>query len=406
MNRDFRTIDVASVYISGVKAATIKREDTFVELIYESNFDGSFISGKGIGFNLPYAREPVRLSAGALHPFFSNLLPEGLRLIALKERVKTSLSDELTLLLAAGKDTVGDVSVVPFDDEELNSIVEIDESRIHEADFEKVFSRHIEYKGTPAFPSIPGVQNKISAQMLSMPVTSKNRATYILKLETEQTRGILENEAFFLKVAIFCGIETTEFKLVKDSKNTPGLLVKRFDRFFEKDKTNPIKIHVEDGCQICNRYPADKYRLSASDIVRGICQFSTAPKVEALSYLKLYAFCYLICNGDFHSKNVSLICNRNGIVTLSPAYDLVCTLPFGDRNMAIKLQGRDDNLKRKDLVDFGRVFDISDKTTIQMLDKLLSKYSKTLKDIEGAPMPAKSQRELIETTKKRCEDLS
>ena len=47
-----------------------------------------------------------------LPPFFAGLLPEGLRLRALVQRVKTSEDDLFSLLLAAGADTVGDLSVV------------------------------------------------------------------------------------------------------------------------------------------------------------------------------------------------------------------------------------------------------------------------------------------------------
>ncbi len=58
----------------------------------------------------------VTHAAGALPPFFSGLLPAGRRLTALRSAVKTSADDELTLLLAVGADTIGDVQILPHGD--------------------------------------------------------------------------------------------------------------------------------------------------------------------------------------------------------------------------------------------------------------------------------------------------
>lgn len=60
------------------------------------------------------------------------------------------------------------------------------------------------------------------------------------------------------------------------------------------------------------------------------------------------------------------------VVRLSPGYDLLSTLPytFLDRHMALKLQGKDDNLRRGDFVDFGKMYGISERATLTMLATL------------------------------------
>lgn len=50
---------------------------------------------------------------GAVPAFFAGLLPEGVRLGVVISSTKTSADDHLTLLLAIGADTVGNVGVVP-----------------------------------------------------------------------------------------------------------------------------------------------------------------------------------------------------------------------------------------------------------------------------------------------------
>ena len=60
------------------------------------------------------------------------------------------------------------------------------------------------------------------------------------------------------------------------------------------------------------------------------------------------AYSYLIGNGDLHARNVSLLVQPNGRIVLAPAYDLLSTVPYGDRRLALKVEGRDDNVKRRD----------------------------------------------------------
>ena len=66
-----------------------------------------------VATTLPRTDVPVASgAAGAVLPFFAGLLPEGRRLDALQRAVKASADDEMTLLLAVGVDTTGDVQVV------------------------------------------------------------------------------------------------------------------------------------------------------------------------------------------------------------------------------------------------------------------------------------------------------
>lgn len=66
-----------------------------------------------VATTLPVTTAAVATANGALPPFFAGLLPEGHRLTVLRTVAKTSLDDELTLLLAVGADVPGDVQVVP-----------------------------------------------------------------------------------------------------------------------------------------------------------------------------------------------------------------------------------------------------------------------------------------------------
>jgi len=66
-----------------------------------------------VALTLPKQADPVRTGGESVPAFFAGLLPEGARLTAVVTNTKTSLDDHLTLLLAVGQDTIGDVRVVP-----------------------------------------------------------------------------------------------------------------------------------------------------------------------------------------------------------------------------------------------------------------------------------------------------
>ena len=62
-----------------------------------------------IALTMPYREAPYITTGVNLPPFFAGLLPEGLRLQALRAHAGTSSDDLFSLLVAAGPDCIGDV---------------------------------------------------------------------------------------------------------------------------------------------------------------------------------------------------------------------------------------------------------------------------------------------------------
>jgi serine/threonine-protein kinase HipA len=59
----------------------------------------------------------------------------------------------------------------------------------------------------------------------------------------------------------------------------------------------------------------------------------------------------LIGNGDAHAKNFSLLHQPSGALTLTPLYDLMCTLTYGDDRLALYI----DNVRRTNKVTAQRI---------------------------------------------------
>ncbi len=363
---------------------------------------------KGLAYGIPYTRARVETLGTNVHPFFAGLLPEGIRLEALVRRVKTSRDDLLSLLVAAGADCIGDVAVVLEASSAREVAASVDVAALGSVRFSDLLAQSMSGQHGPE-PTLPGVQEKVSAAMISFPVRAKAKAgprSYILKLNPPKMPRLVENEHFFLRMARAAGLEVAKAELVHDGDGAAGLLVERFDRIAAKGG-NVTKVHQEDACQFLDRYPADKYVLTYAEIAQGIAALASAPIVETARYLRLVAFAYLVANGDLHAKNVSLRTEpAGGRVELTPAYDLLTTLPYGDRSMALAFDGRNDNLKRTTFLAFGERHGVRRRATETMLDELCEVASAWVGELAEIGLEQKKTADLARVMTKRCADLA
>ncbi|NKE10790.1 HipA N-terminal domain-containing protein [Kocuria subflava] len=109
MTSDFhqlRQVSTAEVYKSRKLAGTLQRQsDSSTVFTYHTDYVQDH--GEPVASTLPVNTTPVVTAGGGLPPFFAGLLPEGHRLTVVRDAVKTSLDDELSLLLAVSADTPG-----------------------------------------------------------------------------------------------------------------------------------------------------------------------------------------------------------------------------------------------------------------------------------------------------------
>lgn len=402
----------ADVYKERTLVGKIRR--TAKGSVFEYNKNYLELSGSkgGIAYNLPATQVRYEIFGVNLHTFFAGLLPEGLRLEALTRYVKTSKDDLLSLLIAAGTDCIGDISVVPEHEELKELSPDVDIKHMREVSFEELFRKSITYSaakgGIIKEVTLPGVQEKISAGLISFPVKTKAKhRAFILKLNSPHRPRLVQNEYFFLKMAKDLNLQSAEAEIVADRKGESGLLVERFDRIFMPSEKYPGKVHQEDACQFLDRYPADKYaQISCRMIAGGIERFCTAPILEIAKFIRLVAFSYIIGNGDLHGKNISIFTLPvNGRTGLTPAYDLLSTLPYGDNRMALKFEGRDDNLKRSDFVNFGKRYGVRGIIIESIMDELYEGVTKRIPDIGEIGFASRIEKHLAMVIRKRCEDL-
>lgn len=326
------------ILISGRLAGTLRLIGDDKSLFL---FDASYVddpgspvlslSFKSAGGGLLTEFRPTRMK---VHPFFSNLLPEGHLRDYLSTRLGINREREFYLLAALGEDLPGGVVARPFEEK---SVLPFASSSEEEDEQSK--RKLLKF-------SLAGIQLKFSAIReaaggLTLPASGIG-GQYIVKLPSSRYQHVPEAELASLELARLVGIETAEAHLVEtaDIRNLPedipermgqSLAVKRFDRAANK------RIHIEDFAQVFGQFPDNKYSGAAfHDIARVVWQ--TSGEAGLVEFVRRLVFMVAIGNGDMHLKNWSLI-YRDGVTPeLSPAYDLLPTIAFAaDRTLALSL---------------------------------------------------------------------
>jgi serine/threonine-protein kinase HipA len=369
---------IADIYKAGVLSARLERHDGGTRFSYLPSYLQA--GGPAVATSLPLSDEPVLSAAGAAPPYFTGLLPEGRRLNALRRSIKTSADDDLSLLIAAGANPVGDVQIIghgePLDPDD--HAVRLDPKQ--PLDFDQLL-------GDPDLidpVALAGVQDKLSAGMISVPVAGTGRQ-FILKLNAPEFPHVVENELVMFRYAAKLRIPLSKVRLIRDVADRPGLLVERFDRVPVpgSGREEVLRLAVEDGAQVLRLYPADKYNVSYSQVCHALANHCTAP-LPALRNLAIQgAFAWLSGNGDLHAKNVSMVQQPSGEWSIAPVYDIPSTVVYGDKTLALTMNGKRTGLSRRHFLGWANDLGLTERAAVQVVDIALKAAGPLITDLES-----------------------
>ncbi len=369
--QDLKAVGIADVWKAGRRAAQLRRTREATVLRYDDDY-----AGPALSFSLPVQRGDQLFPGGAVPPALAGLLPEGRRLTALRRAVKTSPDDELTLLLAVGADAVGNVQVMPEGQPPGEVRPALTVTSFEQVRFADLFAAEgVEVDRT----GLPGVQDKVSAAMLSLPVARRSER-YLLKLSPPEHPLLVEDEAFCLGAAQAAGISTPTSAVVFDIDGRAGLLVTRFDR------TPAGPLAFEDTLQVLGRWPSDKYLLTSEQVCTALSEVCAAPVVAARELLRRHVFAYLSGNGDAHARNWGVLQDSDGEWRISPAFDLPSSLPYGDTTMATSLGGRRrEDLTRAVFLAFGACLGLPERAVRKAVDQQCAAVELWLPGLDDLP---------------------
>lgn len=252
--------------------------------------------------------------------------------------------------------------------------------------------------------SLSGVQKKISVNLSADRETlqvATDGGRFILKPQTDVYSALPENEQITSRLATLVEIETASAGLVALKDGSLAYIVRRFDRL-----PDGRKLRQEDFCQLSLLSPKEKYDSTAERCVKLVYKYASEPLVEVHKLFRQLVFAWWTGNGDLHLKNLSLFVDEEGIVRLTPAYDLVCTrLVIPDDPLALSVGGKKDNLSRKLWLKFAEHCRLPEKTAIRVLDRQAAALPAARELIERSFLPPELKSSYIELIAERTERL-
>ncbi len=366
---DYHSVETLFVFRDGEQVGTLHRLPKGCEFKYSEEFLRS--NAAPIARHLPKLYEGIVVEGLANIPtYFAGLLPEGVMFSAVRRLIGSAADDFFAVLAATGSDSIGDIETRIPGEGPRTSALGLSEAK-------KQIEHLLDERGAfdaSYLSAISGIQPKLS---LGQIVGASRTRRYVAKFQSRQFPNLLENEFAFTQLARRCRLNVSETELVD------GVLVmKRFDRIYDKPAQALRSLHVEDMLQVMDLFPNSKYSMEYFDLLSAMADLGVS-KATLLDSLELYLFSYIIGNGDLHAKNVSLIFDKEtGQWILTPVYDLISTLPYTNmlpegHRMALALV--EDNIgrfSREEFLEFGERFRLPAKSVHRKIDGLVQLVTK------------------------------
>ena len=329
---------------------------------------------------MPLSTRPVK--PALFLPWAANLLPEGAQLRTVGLTIGASPDDVIGILTKIGRDTAGALSIgqpgstSPGDWKPVKNAADL-ERIINELPKKPLLAGD---EGVSM--SLAGVQNK-----LGVAINAKNQiciptdgapSTHILKPDSEQLFGGVQNEALCLTLARRCGLNVPAVTTGTAGKRT-YFLINRYDRIQQGDRWR--RLHQEDFCQALGKPPSAKYESNQTGI-KGptlVEMFALTRNAmgarDVLALLDQVIFNIIACNTDAHAKNYSLMISGKGF-SLAPVYDVMCAAAWDGitKNLAQKIadKNRGEYLKRRHWERFATECGLNPTQTVRRVETLAS----------------------------------
>jgi len=309
--------------------------------------------------------------------FFAGILPEESKRKIIASNLGISPQNDYAMLEQIGGECAGAVTFVPAGEslpEKNDKYRSLNETEL--ADILRTLPHRPLLAGEQGVRlSLAGVQDKITVHVngdeISLPLGGAP-STHILKPAIQRFDGVVFNEALCMKLAAKVGLPTALVE-TRQAEGIDYLLVERYDRKLVSMSPGQLsgglprfgvppmrfvtrRLHQEDFCQALAIPPDKKYQSEGGPFLKQCAdllrEISSVPAVDLQHFLNAVIFNVLIGNNDAHSKNFSMLYEKEPTLStmlsrsysskkLAPLYDLVSTVYYPDLSpkMAMKIGG-------------------------------------------------------------------
>ncbi|HWL44719.1 MAG TPA: HipA domain-containing protein [Ilumatobacter sp.] len=317
---------------------------------------------------------PVRTSAhrdDSVRPWFRGLLPEGQIRLMMAYDAGVGADDVVGLLRVLGKDCAGALSLRPAGELPGDDDVgpQLDDGQI--ASLLRALPTSPMGFGEGFRVSLPGNQHKL---LLTLDDAGWHRpdgapSTHILKPPISALgASTVDNEAYCQWLARDAGLPAANTTIATFDGITV-LVSERYDRA-RHDDGSTRRIHQEDACQALSIDPTRKYQTArGGPSLKAFAKQISVHGGELHALLRIATFTVIVGNADWHGKNVSVLIDDDGSVSVAPIYDAMSTRMYektatGDevvRTLGMHIGGETDidAVRLRHLVDEARSWGMS-----------------------------------------------
>ena len=182
-------------------------------------------------------------------------------------------------------------------------------------------------------------------------------------------KGYGKIEMAYYKMAIDCGIEMSECRLMKENGRA-HFMTKRFDRIGNE------KLHLQTLCGIAHYDYNDPNSYSYEQAFQ-VMRLLRLPYTDAVQLYMRMVFNVVARNQDDHTKNISFLMNKQGEWKLSPAYDVTYACDPKSKWMnrhQLSINGKREEFTRQDLLAVAKEMNIKKPDAI--IDKVIRSVKK------------------------------
>jgi serine/threonine-protein kinase HipA len=397
-----KPLSIFDVYFNDVFVGKLNIDKAMrMSFIYED----SYMERKGHSISLTMLSSIKQHEDDVVFPFIENLLPEGEIRSLIESKNKIEEGNFARFIELLGGDVAGALSIQlegnspKFEETEINN--ELSREALNQLllDIQDIpFNVSIQKGAVGNRLGLAGAQNKLPV-IRSGDLTFEAKdapSTHIIKPARKDGRfnSLVYNEYICMKAAKLAGINTAEVSLLEvndvNGNESDALLIERYDRVRTKQSNGKSKVtqrlQQEDLCQLCSTPSTMKYEVSSGpsfkELFSKINQFSLVPVKDDIEVFKRLIFSLVIGNYDAHAKNFSFLVSADGSITLSPAYDLVCTALYEDLDTTFSMFiGESKDLESLNEDAFRQLFDIIQKKYNTIRNQLIKYADLSLKAV-------------------------
>jgi len=214
----------------------------------------------------------------------------------------------------------------------------------------------------------------------------RNFSYWLLKFDSSNNsdrdgidpKGLPRVEYLYSRIAADCGIDIPRTDYIEDGEDF-HFLIERFDRVAGKTKTDKLHYASWAGLAHADRDATGTY--SYEQLILFVRELGLGQ--DAVTELfRRAVFNIAGRNQDDHTKNFGFLMNRRGQWSLAPAFDLTYAFdPLGrwTRVHQLRLNRKQDNFTRDDLINFGRYCNLTEKKAGSIIAEVIGAFSCFLK---------------------------